>query len=339
MTIRSDEIRNFILKNVTNHPNDISTFTAKHFGITRQAAHRHITKLINDGLLLAEGSTRSRQYKLKPFIDFTTTLKVNNLEEDKVWRKYIRPLLKIILSNVLTICQHGFTEMVNNVIDHSEGTELTIAIKQTNELIEINVMDNGVGIFNKIQKELDLDDPLHSILELSKGKLTTDPERHSGEGIFFTSRMFDSFVISSGNIFFAHMGENDYLLEHKDTFTQGTSIKMQIDTSSKRTVQQVFDAYTTDDGYGFSKTIVPVFLSAYGDENLVSRSQAKRLLVRFEVFKEIVLDFAKVESIGQAFADEIFRVYRQQNPNVHIFSIRANGQVQNMIKHVAGDQE
>ncbi len=339
MTSQSDEIRNFILKNVTNHPKDISTITAKHFGITRQAAHRHITKLTNSGLLLAEGLTRSRQYKLKPFIDFTATLKVNNLEEDKVWRKYIRSLLKNIPSNVLTICQHGFTGMVNNVIDHSEGTELTIAIEQTNELIEINVTDNGVGIFNKIQKEFDLDDPLHSILELSKGKLTTDPERHSGEGIFFTSRMFDLFVISSGNIYFAHMGEDDYLLEHQDKFTQGTSIKMQIDTSSKRIVQQVFNAYTTSDSYGFSKTIVPVFLSAYGDENLVSRSQAKRLLVRFEVFKEIVLDFTKVESIGQAFANEIFIVYRQQNPNVHIYPIRANDQVQNMIKHVVGDQE
>jgi len=64
-----------------------------------------------------------------------------------------------------------------------------------------------------------------------------------------------------------------------------------------------------DNDFGFSKTHIPVFLAAYGEDNLISRSQAKRLLVRFERFKEIILDFENVESIGQAFADEIFRVF------------------------------
>ena len=69
--------------------------------------------------------------------------------------------------------------------------------------------DNGVGIFKKIQTELRLLDERHAILELAKGKLTTDPKRHTGEGIFFSSRMFDQFDILSGGIFFTHKFQAD----------------------------------------------------------------------------------------------------------------------------------
>jgi hypothetical protein len=195
-------------------------------------------------------------------------------------------------------------------------------------------MDNGVGIFNKIQKELNLDDPLHAILELSKGKLTTDPARHSGEGIFFTSRMFDKFTVFSGKLFFSYQGEIDWLLEDNQEFSKGTGVILEISVSSKRTAQQVFDRFTTTGDYGFSKTHVPVFLAAYGDENLISRSQAKRLLTRFERFKEIILDFTDVSTIGQAFADEIFRVFQTQNPDIHLVPINMTEQVQKMIAHV-----
>jgi len=239
-----------------------------------------------------------------------------------------------IPQNILQICHHGFTEMVNNAIDHSEGTNLKIRALRTYTSIELQVSDNGVGIFNKIQREFNLDDPLHAILELSKGKLTTDPAHHSGEGIFFTSRIFDRFTILSDKLSFEHLeSDNDWLLENKDTVFAGTLVNMRIDLRSKQTTQQVFNRYTSDD-FGFTKTHVPVFLARYGNENLVSRSQAKRLLTRFERFREIVLDFDNVESIGQAFADEIFRVFANQNPSVHLIPMNTNQQVRKMIAHV-----
>lgn len=337
--VNGTEIREFILRNVTKHPGDISAITANRFDITRQAAHWHVASLVKKGLLKAEGATRSRRYSLQPTVDFATTLAVQNLAEDKVWREHVAPLLEDLPANVFKICNYGFTEMVNNVIDHSEGTELAIAVVRTPVSIDIKVADNGIGIFNKLQKELALDDPLHSLLELSKGKLTTDPKRHSGEGIFFTSRMFDVFVIHSGNLVFAHLEDNDFLLEIEAPYMKGTDIKMRIDPASGRNVQDVFNAFTVAGEFGFDKTIVPVFLSAYGEENLVSRSQAKRLLARFEVFKEIVLDFSKVDSIGQAFADEVFRVFVEAHPDISLSPIRASDQIKNMIKHVTVNME
>lgn len=336
MRQKTHQIREFILDHVAGYPSDITTHTAEHFGISRQAAHRHVTALIKDGLLVAKGSTRNRRYRLKYLVQFETTLPLTGLEEDKVWRQYIKPHLEEMPPNVKDICQYGFTEMVNNVIDHSEGTELMIALNKNYKNIELIVVDNGVGIFNKIQREFALDDPLHAILELTKGKLTTDPQRHSGEGIFFTSRMFDRFVIQSSHLSFAHWDEDDFLLEHRDVFAEGTTIVMTIAASSERRAQQIFDLYSSAEG-GFKKTIVPVSLAAYGEDNLISRSQAKRLLKRFEVFEEIILNFTGVETIGQAFADEIFRVFQQAHPTIRLRFMKANEQIEKMIKHVTAN--
>jgi hypothetical protein len=219
-----------------------------------------------------------------------------------------------------------------------------VAIERTARDIKMWVNDDGVGIFNKIYTELNLDDPLHAILELSKGKLTTDPEHHTGEGVFFASRMFDKFAILSGNYYFSYRGRKDeidgkdWFLEDKEENIKGTAIIMKINQNSSRTTKEVFDYYTSKgDEIGFSKTHVPVFLAQYGDENLVSRSQAKRLIARFERFEEIVLDFEKVETIGQAFADEIFRVFQFKHPSVELIPININEQVSKMINKARQD--
>lgn len=69
---------------------------------------------------------------------------------------------------------------------------------------------------------------------------------------------------------------------------------------------------------------------------LVSRSQAKRLLARVDRFKTVLLDFSGIESVGQAFADEIFRVFRKQHPEVAILPCNANEAVERMINRALG---
>ena len=49
-------------------------------------------------------------------------------------------------------------------------------------------------------------------------------------------------------------------------------------------------------------------------------------------FKEAVLDFKGIESIGPAFADEVFRVFRATHPSVHLVVMNANDEVQKMIR-------
>ncbi|MBI4650755.1 HipA domain-containing protein [Candidatus Desantisbacteria bacterium] len=204
---------------------------------------------------------------------------------------------------------------------------------------EIVIYDNGEGIFKKIQRELSLLDERHSVLELSKGKLTTDPENHTGEGIFFSSRMFDHFAIISGSVCFSHKNNeiDDWVLEPQK-FSTGTGVFMTLKNNTSRTTKEVFDKFTSGEDYGFTKTIVPVRLAQYGNEKLISRSQAKRLLVRIDKFKIVIFDFDGVATIGQAFADEIFRVYNKKNPNIEIITIKTNKNIDQIINRVKNNK-
>ncbi len=115
---------------------------------------------------------------------------------------------------------------------------------------------------------------------------------------------------------------------------------MNINLDSITTAKEVFDKFASEDAdYAFSKTHVPVKLMQYGTDNLISRSQAKRLLARFDKFHEVILDFSGVESIGQAFADEVFRVFQNSYPATHIVAINANEQVGQMISRAKSHRE
>src|ERR1700752_4276317 len=169
----------------------------------------------------------------------------------------------------------------------------------------MRILDNGVRIFRKITREFGLDDERHAILELSKGKLTTSLAGHTGEGIFFSSRMFDTFSIYSGALFFHHaMDGDDWLIDDVDPLDAGTGVEMCLATNAKHTPMKIFDQYALGRERGFLRTRIPVVLARYGSDNLVSRSQARRLLARVDRFREVVLNFKNVPMIGQAFADE-----------------------------------
>jgi anti-sigma regulatory factor (Ser/Thr protein kinase) len=328
------EIKDFICERIfKKETQGLSKAVSEHFGISRQAAQKRIKKLVDAGVLEMSGATNAAKYALVPLVDKSISFKLTSeMTEDDIWRTFIRPELGDMPRNVLSICGHGFTEMFNNVIDHSGGSVVMVSILKTAYHVEIMVEDDGIGIFNKIRNDFGLDDERHAILELSKGKLTSDPTRHSGEGIFFTSRMFDSFVIMSGKQFFSHTLEHDDWLLDTEEDKKGTVVLMEIRLDSKRTTREVFEEYSTVDHPGFYKTHIPVALAQYGDENMISRSQAKRVLARVEKFTEVILDFKGVSEVGQAFVDEIFRVFALSHPDVHLFHINANESIEWMIR-------
>lgn len=329
--IPEKDIRYFIFHNVERNPSSITRLTSEKFGISRQVVNYHLKKLEKEGTIVSTGTTRNKKFFLKLLRKENFALEINKgLEEHKVWKERIEPLLKEYKSNIISICNYGFTEMFNNVIDHSEGSRVVTEVNVFPNKIEMIVSDNGVGIFNKIAREFHLEDQRHAILELSKGKLTTDPKRHSGEGIFFTSRMFDEFDILSGKFYFASFAGDDWLKE-KERESEGTAVFMTINITTSRTMKEVFDKFATGEDYGFTKTHIPVSLLKYGEENLVSRSQAKRLLAGLQKFKEVILDFKGVKTIGQAFADEIFRVFRNEHPEIQLTPANTVDEVKKMI--------
>lgn len=331
---RGEKVRSFIIEHVERAPAEIATVVSKKFAISRQAANKHLKKLVEEGALVATGTTRARTYKLKALVTWRESfVRSPELAEDVVWRENIAPRLDHLPDNVMDIWRYGFTEMFNNAISHSDGTTIVVHLTRTAASTEILILDNGVGIFRKIQKALSLLDERQAVLELAKGKITTDPKNHTGEGIFFSSRMFDRFLIISDETIFSHdFGEKEDWIMEISKRDSGTRVLMILNNHTSRTAKKVFDSFTAEDDYGFSKTVVPVRMAQYGEDLLISRSQAKRLLTRVDRFKIVVFDFSGVTAIGHAFADEIFRVFQNQHPDLEIHDVNANKDIKNMIE-------
>ena len=329
----SSKIRDFIIKEVENHTSDIVPLVAGEFGFSRQRAHIYVAREVANGTLIKVGENRWTRYFLVGSKNIEFSIKIHlGLAEDQVWSKYVKPMLVSYPDNVRGICNYGFTEIFNNAIDHSVGTSIFVNVQIDEKNINIVIMDNGVGIFQKIQKALGLESIREAILHLSKGKFTTDPAKHTGEGIFFTSRMCKSFSIMSDDLFYTFAGEDWFLSsEKKENFGQGTLIKMVIPRNSKITPKEIFDQFS-DQEIGFGKTIVAVALSADPNDPHISRSQAKRLMMGLEKFKQVVLDFKGVNSVGKAFVDEVFRVFQNEHPDISIQYFNANPEVDMMIK-------
>jgi hypothetical protein len=338
---RGEKIKQYILKNIEQHPKNVVSLTVKEFDITRQAINRYIRDLVKDSLITAVGKTSQRKYTLSNLVNEVFEFDLTGLEEHEVWNQQLSPLLDGYPENVMDIWHYGCTEMINNAIDHSNGSQLTIALEIDSVKTCVRISDNGIGIFKKIKEECKLEDERHAVLELSKGKLTTDPDNHTGEGIFFSSRMFDRYLILSGGVDFYHDYDNEEENEEEDWIwerdkrLEGTHVYMVLDNDCERNQKDIFDRYTAHgDDYGFTKTVVPVRLAKHGLEKLISRSQAKRLMARVDRFKTVVLDFSEVATIGQAFADEIFRVFARNHPDMKIQAAFANKEIQKMIKRV-----
>lgn len=327
-----EELVRSVTRDVVEHPRDLTRQYAERLGISRVAANRYIKKLETEGWIARSGPSThpvfSPGYKRR----VSRLYKLDGLEEHVVWEQDFKPYFSLS-PNVQNIISHGFTEMVNNAIDHSAGQSVFVWSSQDENLFVLVISDDGVGIFAKIAAALQLPDMRLALFELSKGKLTTDPSKHTGEGVFFTSRMFDSFEISANGLHFNHRDDspNDWLREAKGVFPEGTAVFMRIALKSERNTSDVYAQFTNaPEDFDFSKTVVPMRLAKFGEEQLVSRSQAKRLIARFDRFKTVILDFDGLQEIGQAFADELFRVYGSSHPDVELLPKNMTAQVERM---------
>lgn len=332
---RGERIRRQIVRDVRHHPTDISKHIAKIFSITPQAVHGHVKRLEKEGWIISSGTGKGKRYFLGDLREHRSLFPLTpEFTEDGVWRNQYSFVFDGLPENIVDICHYGFTEMVNNVIDHSDGKHVYIYAVRDKEKIMIFVIDDGEGIFKKIKRLCDLHDERQALFELSKGKLTTDPDNHTGEGIFFTSRAFDEFEIDSKSVKFSHKDQHDFGFILESEFSKneaGTGVYMLINRNSDRVIQTIFDDYAGPDEYQFNKTVIPVKLAQYENEKLVSRSQAKRLLARIERFENVVFDFEGVSAIGQAFADEIFRVYAKNHPDIVLLPINMEENVEKMV--------
>jgi len=319
---RGEEIREFILDNITENRN-IAALTAERFSISLPAVYKHIDRLISENKLMKKDGQfvlQALQHKYNYKIE-------KSISEDAVWEKDIKKHFSDAPRNIWNIWTYGFLEMFNNAIEHSKGEKIHVVISKNRDFTTMLISDDGIGIFNKIKTSFNLIDEEDALLELAKGKRTTDKTRHSGQGIYFTSKIFDEFIIYSKGLTFNSASEKNK--RNFDIPKFSTLVYMQLTNNSSKILKDVFDEYSTEIPGDFDKTIIPVHLA--NNTDLVSRSQARRILSGLDLFKEVILDFTDIEYIGQAFADEIFRVFPNMNPGTKIQAQNANSETQYMI--------
>jgi anti-sigma regulatory factor (Ser/Thr protein kinase) len=280
---------------------------AELLGISRQAAHRQLRALVDVAELFPEGAGRTAHYVTKRDA-VTMTRKRAGLDEAALYRDVVAalPVLGDVPRRAEAILHYVFTELVNNAVDHSGGELVRCEVRVTDAAVAVRIEDDGVGIFEHLKRALSLAAPIEAIGELSKGKTTTDPERHSGQGIFFSSKAVNVFELASGDLRWIVDNDRDDNAIAATAVVRGTRADFTIARDTARELRSLFDDYTTDLEFDRTRTVVRLF--AYGTR-FVSRSEAKRLLTGLEKFREVVLDFTGVDAVGQGFADEVFRVW------------------------------
>jgi anti-sigma regulatory factor (Ser/Thr protein kinase) len=306
-------------------------------GISRQALNLHMRQLIIDGKIVKTGATRSARYYLAesgPKAEkFNRTLKLANLDENEVYAALATTLnLKSELSiDQETIVHYGFTEMLNNAIDHSKADHCEIAASLDAAKIEFTIRERGIGVFHSIASRFSLDHEHAAMIELIKGKTTTMPEAHSGEGIFFTSNAADRFSLRSHKIQLVWDKFKADVFVSQPRYSKGTLVHFSLSRTSRTTLDAVFSRFAPKEyDFEFSRTKIMIKLLK---PEYISRSEAKRLVVNLDKFREVELDFKDVLQLGQGFADQLFRIFANENPQTSLHVSNASASIEAMINH------
>jgi len=304
---------------------------ASSLDVTRQTAHRHLHQLVEEGRLIVTGAGRGTRYRHRSD-DLSREYLTSGLDENQVWLDLSGPgsILGSLPDTVQSTFQYVATELVNNAIEHSGAAEVVVMVSRDGPRVTLEISDEGVGIFKHIRNRMNLNSEIEALQELSKGKTTTMPDRHTGEGIFFTSKAVHEFEVSSGTIrWLVDNRRNDMAVGELDPVATGTTIRVEVDPNDVRDLAEVFAEFT--ENFEFSKTRTVIRLFAIGTK-FVSRSEAKRLLHNLEKFREVVLDFKGVDLVGQGFADDVFRVWARAHPETALVPIDMNDVVAFMVE-------
>ena len=258
---------------------------------------------------------------------WSATYPLRDADEDEVWQ-HMRGAFAVP-TTAEAIARYVVTEMVNNAIDHSGGTFVVVSVGRDKAgHLHIRIIDDGDGVFRHLAAGLHLDGELAALAELTKGKQTTDPDRHTGEGIFFASKVVDQFAIAANGLRLTFDNVRDDFAAGTAAVENGTTVGIRLDPATTTTLADVFARYTDD--FAFSRTRPRIKLYELG-VSFVSRSEAKRLAAGLEHFRDVDLDFARVNDVGQGFADELFRVWATAHPDVILHPTDMNEAVAFMV--------
>jgi anti-sigma regulatory factor (Ser/Thr protein kinase) len=314
-------------------PDDLATLVVERTGCSHVAALNALRRLAELQWLTRSGTRNRPVYSPGPLRQVVKRYPLSGLAEDLPWNRDFAPIFALPPA-VHRMLQHAFQELLNNAIDHSGGTKVTVSVRQTLTQAQLLVSDDGCGLFNRVRSAFAIDDPVHAMLELSKGKLTTQPDQHTGRGLFFTSQLADVFDLHANGSAFQRRGwEGQRWRCGRPITEQGTSIYLAITLDTPRTLGSVLDLWSCDGtGVTFDRTSVSLRLLAGPGVALDSRAQARRVVARLQQFKRAEVDFDGIAEVGHGFADELFRVFAHTHPDVQLVPMNMSPRVAALVQ-------
>ncbi|MCU7373854.1 DUF4325 domain-containing protein [Paucibacter sp. O1-1] len=328
-----DHLTLWISAAAREHSHDLVAHVEERTGASRRAVQAALRRLVDAHWLTRSGTSRRPVYAPGLLRQVARSYTLHGLQEDLPWQRDFAPNFDLP-PQVARMIQHGFTELVNNAADHSGGSSVTVSLRQTPSHVQLLVSDDGCGVFDKICSAFDIADAQHAMLELSKGRLTSQPEQHTGRGLFFSSQLADVFDIHANNTAFQRRAwESTGWQRGRPLPRQGSSIYMAIALDTKRTLDQVLEAWSTaGDGIEFDQTTIALRLLAGPGQPLDSRAQARRVAARLPMFKRAEISFDGVADVGHGFADELFRVFARAHKEVELLPTHMTPRIAALVK-------
>jgi anti-sigma regulatory factor (Ser/Thr protein kinase) len=298
--------------------------------VSPATSHRLLRALVVSGVLERHGRGPAARYRLRRV---RRRFRLAGLTEDRAWQRVAEDMARIrsLATDEARSLQYAATEVLNNAIEHSRGRSVEVAVSfEAAGTTVTKVQDDGVGVFRRICEDFGFGSPQEAIVQLEKGKLTSDPSQHSGEGLFFSSKATARFRLESQRV--AWIVDNlvgDSAVGPSEV-RRGTLVVLTTVAGRTPRLEDVFRAYTDPATLRFTRTRATVKLGALGTA-LVSRSEAKRVADRLTEFTHVTLDFSGIEVVGQGFCDEVFRVFARRHPEVTIEPVGMNDAVAFMV--------
>ncbi len=333
------EIRKYLLRKIDSDDEKLIPKVADAFGISLTSVKRYLEVELSEDHIVPDAEKKCG-YSLV-FQRESFRYETKGLDEycDLLLAKDVLPIISAG-ENARKLWSYMLSEMFNNVLEHSRGTVADCRVENCCLYGRVFLTDNGKGVFRTVCDTLEKNgfrSPTveDAVMELYKGKLTSAPQHHSGEGIFFTMKMADRFFLWSSDTLMkygysetAETVRSRFLAYASGLTGKGTTVMMKLDHDTMKSTKEIFNRYSDPDN-GFYKTLIPVrdVCEEFGP---VSRSQARSICFRLENFKEAVLDFTGVEFMGQGFADELFRVFQNKYPDLMITPINMSDAVNRM---------
>lgn len=303
---------------------------ARALGVSPATSHRLLRALLTGGVLERRGKGPAARYQLRRV---RHRFRRAGLKEDRAWRRVSEDIARIrpIAAGEAVSLQYAASEVLNNAIEHSRGrwVEVEVVFAAAGTTVA-TVRDDGVGVFRRVCEDFGFASPQEAIVQLEKGKLTSDPAQHSGEGLFFSSKAVARFRLESQGVAWIVDNLVGDSAVGASVVHAGTRVGLEAVRGRTPRLEDVFRAYTDPETLRFTRTRTTVKLGALGSA-LMSRSEARRLVTGLTKFAQVTLDFSGIEVVGQGFCDEVFRVFARAHPQVVLQPVGMNTPVAFMV--------